>query len=321
MSSGTGLVETLWAGFATLNRRLDLLALPIAVNLVAWLGPRLTARPVVEGAGAAFASWFAAAAADPSLGLSAEQARQVSEELAAQMRLLASANLVTLVGWALPGMIALDEPLGQPVVELEGRALLGALVALLALGLASAAMFYQQVASAVRGESLRLLQLLGGVPRFVLRQAGWIAILLAAAAIAGVPFLLVIGLASILSPALGVAVLFVSWGLLLIAAWGLFFHTSAMFFDDVGPLRAVVGSVAVVARHRGPSLLFVAVVSLITTGWGLVWSGLEGVPASNLLRIAGHAYLSCGLVVATMIFYRDRTVAVVSTARAEQQAG
>jgi hypothetical protein len=320
VSTGSGLVETLWAGFATVNRRPDLLILPIAVNLVVWLGPRLHARPFVEAASAAFIGWFAMAAADPSLGIPAEQARQASEEFATQLGALGGANLVMLAGWALPGMAAVDEPLGQPTVALDGAVLLVAVAALLVAGLAIAAVFYQQLASAVRGERAPVRRLLGGVPRFTLRQTAWLAMLLAAILTTGSPLLLVVGLLSLLSPALGAAVLLVAWAALLIAAWWLFFHTSAMFLDDVGPVKALVASLSLVARHRGASLLFVAVVSLIGTGWALVWSGFEGVPASAVLRIAGQSYVSCGLVAATMIFYRDRAGAPAPVVRAGQPA-
>lgn len=320
MSAGSGLVETLWAGFATVNRRPDLLILPVAVSLVVWLGPRLTARPVVEAASAAILSWFAMAVADPSLGVAAEQARQASEELATQLGALASVNVVTLAGWALPGMTVVAEPLGQPTVDLDGGMLVVALVAVLVGGLALAALFYQQLASAVRGEALAVGRLLSGVPRFTLRQMAWIALLLVAALTTGSPLLVVIGLLSLLSPALGVAALLVAWAALLIVAWWLYFHTSAMFLDDLGPVKALVASLALVARHRGASLLFVAVVSLIGTGWALVWSGLEGIPAGGVLRIAGQAYVSCGLVAATMIFYRDRAGGPVTVARAGQPA-
>ena len=318
MSTGSGLVETLWAGFATVNRRPDILVLPAAVNGIVWLGPRLTARPVVEAAGTALAGWLAVMAADPSLGPSAEQARQASQDLPAQMEVFASLNLVGLAGWALPGMIAVKEELGQQVVDLAGGPLLLALGALPAVGLALGAIFYQQVAGAVRGEPARLGRLVVGLPRFFLRQAAWIAMLLAALLIAGSPLLVIVGLVSLLSPALGVGLLLIAWSLLLIAGWWLFFQTSAMFLDDVGPLQGLIRSVTVVARDRGPSLLFVAVVSLIALGWGLVWSGIEGIPAASVLRIAGHTYVSCGLVAATMIFYRDRAGVPAAVARAGQ---
>lgn len=272
----------------------------------------------MEAVGAAIGGWLATAAADPSLGVSADQARELSEGLPVLIGGLASANLLVLAGWALQGMTTVTQDLGQPVVDLAGAPLLSAIAALLLVGLALAAFFYQQVASAVRGESARFVQPLGGVPRFVLRQAAWTGMLALALFIGGMPLLVLVGLVSMISPTLGLGLLLVVWTLLLIAAWWLYFHTSAMFLDDVGPVKAMIGSIAIVARHRGASLLFVAVTSLIATGWTLVWSGVESIPAGSVLRIAGHTYVSCGLVAATMIFYRDRSAFPAPIAHAGQ---
>lgn len=319
MSTGSGLVETLWAGFATINRRPALLLIPLALDLLVWLGPRLSARPAVEAAGESLGRWLTTMAADPALGSSADQARQVAEELPQQLALLGGVNLVALVGWALPGVVAVDQDFGQLVLPLSGGALAGAVVALIAGGLVLAALYFQLVAQAVRGEPVQLGTAFLHLPRFVARLVLWLVLLNVAAFAIGIPALLVIGLVGLVSPMLGVGVVLMLWSLGLIAAWWLFFHTSAMFVSDLGPVRALFASVGVVARERGASLLFVAIVWLVSTGWALVWSGFEGVPGGGLIRIAGQSYLSGGLAAATMIFYRDRFAAQVPVTRSGQQ--
>src|SRR2546422_9788340 len=48
-----GLIDTLQAGFDTVNRNLWLLALPIAIDVFFWLGPQLTLGSLAEWLGQA----------------------------------------------------------------------------------------------------------------------------------------------------------------------------------------------------------------------------------------------------------------------------
>src|SRR6266508_3738532 len=65
-----GLIETIQAGFNTLNRNLWLLLLPLALDLALWLGPQLTPGGLGE-------TWLHQMAAPP--GSSEEMVRTVEE--------------------------------------------------------------------------------------------------------------------------------------------------------------------------------------------------------------------------------------------------
>ncbi len=62
----TGLIDTLQAGFNTVNRHLWLLLLPLIVDLSLWLGPQLTVGPAVS-------DWLSNPASDPAVGVILER--------------------------------------------------------------------------------------------------------------------------------------------------------------------------------------------------------------------------------------------------------
>jgi hypothetical protein len=319
VSTGSGLIETLWAGFSTIHRRPALMFIPVAVNLLLWLGPRITAQPVATAAGEAVARWMAAVANDPALASQAEQARLAGEELPQRISALGNANLVSLVGfggWTVPGLVVINQDLGQAVIALGGMPLVGAVLGLGLLGLFLGALFYQLAAQAVRGEPWQLEVALRGTPCFVGRMLGWLGMLVTTSIVVGLPVVIISSLLTLISPTLGLAIILLVWALGLVAGWWLFFHTSAMFVSDLGPLRALLASIEVVARYRAASLLFVLVVWLLSAGWAVVWASIEGWPVGTLLSILGQTYLGCGLVLATMIFYRDRRATLAPPVRA-----
>ncbi|MHB8993580.1 MAG: hypothetical protein ACYC66_18315, partial [Chloroflexota bacterium] len=65
-------------------------------------------------------------------------------------------------------------------------------------------------------------------------------------------------------------------------------------------------SIAVVKSNLGPTLGLVVLVWLIMLGMPIVWDAMAQNPAGVVAGILGNAYISTGLAVASMSFYRDR---------------
>jgi hypothetical protein len=99
--------------------------------------------------------------------------------------------------------------------------------------------------------------------------------------------------------------------LLLIAPWlwlgfYLFFAPGAMLVSEVHPGRAVWYSLNIVRTDPWKSLGLVICMSVIQVGLPMLWQQIMVWPWGVLIGIVGNAYVGTGLVVATMIFYRDR---------------
>ena len=118
-----GVIGSLTAGFEMLGRHLSLITLPVLIDLLLWLGPRISIAPLVEQ----FAAFLTSRSApDPAMVGQITQAAQLLEEFGERSNLLAllSAlpllNAPSLLAQHAPGM---SSPLGEPLVMLTNSVL------------------------------------------------------------------------------------------------------------------------------------------------------------------------------------------------------
>lgn len=308
-----GAIDTLGSAYRLVNRYPYLLALPLLLDLFYWLGPRLSVAPVAGRAVRAIEE----VASSPSLGAAGSQSAQSLEMLRVSVEEIGQhLNLFSLVSsvLAIPSLLAsqdLTVPawLGNQQLDVSTPAgLVGLTLALFVLGTLAGALYLGLAALAVRQEQATPLQLV----RRIAQAAGrvWSLVLLAvvAALLLLFPAAIVMTILSmIVSPALaGLIVL----GVAFVAYLYLYFTLSALFVSDVGPLRAVRNSITVVRRFTSPALGLFLTIYIISMGIPYVWSALGSSDGATLVGIVGNAYVSTGLTVATMVFYRDRMAAL-----------
>jgi hypothetical protein len=300
-----GVVETLSAGYAAINRQLWVLLIPIVVDLFLWLGPHVSYSPLLDPALARGTAWMEGSQPGGDLG----QLRQALMTLSADTNTLA---LLARGPLALPSVaLAVGGGAGALLFVYswtQGLALfLGSLLGGLVLG----GFFYAGIAQQVRGGGAAgPLAASRGVPGGVLRVLGLVGLLVGLGVLLGVPLLALVALAALVVPAAAAFVL--SLVLLGVALAGiyLFFAVDAIFVSGVGPLDAIRRSAAVVRRHPWPSLGLVLLTWLILTGmdqvWQLVATSLQA-PFGVALSVLGNAYIASGLLAASMIFYQERS--------------
>jgi hypothetical protein len=169
------------------------------------------------------------------------------------------------------------------------------------------------LAQEARDEELDLVYTLRLAGRSWLRLSVLLvtATLVLAALIVGMS--LVYGLLAAVSPTLaGLMFTAMALGLVWLSVYAgiiLFFTPRAMILDDVGVVRSVWSSLNVVHRNMLPVLFLVLLVSIIQTGLMYIWRLLAVSAVGTLAGILGNAYVSTGLVMGSLIFYRDRFVA------------
>jgi len=144
-----------------------------------------------------------------------------------------------------------------------------------------------------------------------------LAVLLILGLLAGATLLigvsLVYSILAVVSPQLA-ALLFsaMAIGLLWLSVYAgivFFFTPRAMILDNEGIVHSVWSSVNVVHRNVGPVIVFVLLVNVIQAGLMYIWRLLAVNTIGTLAGILGNAYVSTGLVMASLVFYRDRFVA------------
>lgn len=301
-----GLIDTIQAGFSTVNRNAWLLALPLAIDLVIWLGPQLTLGTVV-------AQWLAEAAAPPATNIlrSAEEGGREWLGLVGPTDALSRYNLVSFLAVPLLGVPSFraGAPGQGAAMPLDSAPIAaGALLSILATGLASAAMFYGMLGQAVRDGRAAPRYFLAGFGQIVVWFFGLFVLVLAVflGVIVPIGLLLILSSASapLVSSLLGPVVLGVAfWSVLY-----LFFTPDALFVSRVPPSLAIQYSIRVVRHNFWSTLGFIGLVLVISVGLAILWNEVATALHTPGVALAtlGHIYISSGLAAASMTYYKER---------------
>lgn len=303
-----GVIDTLQHGFSTVHRLPWVLGIPLAIDGLLWLGPRLS---VTQLSGRLVDQLAAMARSVPD-------AQSQLQGVEAQVALLRGAgesfNVLSLLafgGFAMHSAVPSAAGGRGGTLELQSGPL--ALIAALGLALVGALMaafWLGAIAQGVRGEPPSLARLVVAAPRYWLAIVGFFAIALGIVVGVSLPLGLVAALAQIFAPVLGTFLaLFLAVAFQLLAIWALlylFFFADAVVVSEVGPIRAAGYSVRVVAANFWSTLGFIIITWVIMSGLDVIWRALAQAPVGVALAILGNGYIESGLAAASMLFYRHR---------------
>ncbi|MGA2111968.1 MAG: hypothetical protein ABSG98_07435 [Anaerolineales bacterium] len=302
----TGALRSLWMGAETVSSHPALLLIPIAVDLLIWLGPHLSVQPIVNPI-LAFMSRNAS--------LSGLSPQDTAQSMAGLVDIGKHLNLVALLAFLPlfpPSLMASEPPLSSPMgspLSLQVSSIPFYVLVALALGLAGlflGSLYWVAVGHAVRQEK----EAVGNRLYAWLRVSVGVIVLGVAAAIVltalAVPAGLLIGIADAISPLAGQIALVVVGGLALWMLVFLVFTIHGMVLTGDLPPRAVGKSIEVVRWSYASALSWVLLTVLVLLLTNSIWT----LPAENswtrLVGVLGNAYTSSALVAGSLIFYRDR---------------
>ena len=299
----TGVVDTLSAGYAVVNRRPWIVLIPVSLDLFLWLGPRISVAPLVGQL-----------LSRPGLQLGFQDAGTLD---AARQVVLAAAddiNLLALLapGWvSVPSIMALAGGRGPfTFVSSWATALLLSLAALLG-GALLGCIYRSIIAQQVSAGTFSLSDVPRDALRGWLRAVGLALLLTGAGLLLGVPVVLAVAGATLIARELGSFGMALLMTVVLWIQFYLFFAPDAIFVSRVGPLRAIRGSIAVVRANFWAAIRIIVLITIILLGMGQVWLAVAArAPWGPALGILGNAYIASGLVAASMLFYRERVEAL-----------
>lgn len=295
-----GVIDTLSAGYITVNRHPWIVVIPVLVDLFLWLGPRLSLAPLVQEA--------AARIAVPA-ELPAEMAQSYQDYREGLLQAGGSFNMFSLLAAHFPGipslMVARDGAGSTTAVADPWVALLLFFLVPLA-GLWLAAVYYISVGQPVGGATAGMASLFGRVWRTWGRMVAFLLLAIGVGLLIGIPLMGVAAVAGAINTSLlGFLVAFVSVSALWIQFY-LFFVVDAMVISDAGPIQAVRNSVRVVRFNLRSTLGLVLLILVISWGMPIIWDLMAQNALGTAVGILGNAYIASGLAVASMTFYRDR---------------
>jgi hypothetical protein len=303
-----GVIASLAGGFETVNARLELILLPLLLDLFLWLGPRLSILPLVERFSQVLVS-------ELGRGATAEQ-QAVLAMFSQRMREYGQTfNLFSFLSTAplgLPSLFAARgsalAPQGQPPVWYVDSVPVYLVVwaAFVLAGLFLGALYFGGIAQQVRDRRLNFGLLLRQVWGDWARLTALAVVAVAFVLVMGTPLFLISVVLWLFSPLVGSLAWIVAFTLLL---WALFyggFSLHAMLLARRGLLGALWDSVRMVQFNlpHVASLFVLAV--LINVGLALVWNLPADTSWLMLLGVGGHALISTAVVAATFVFYQDR---------------
>jgi hypothetical protein len=309
-----GIIDSLSAGYRFLGRHIELLIIPILLDLLLWLGPQLSVAPLFVQASSLYREAIPVQGAPPEL---TQMTGQFADILATAGQ---GSNLFdALVSQSLMHVPSLLIYLGpQPgglVYEITNPFLAAGLY--LGLGIVGVLIGVIYVNLLARrlplGSGPKMLPL-GGMARMILRQWGlvllFVLLLFVILLIGAIPTFFAAGLLSLLYLPLGSVVAVLFGGAVLIILFYLYFVTAALVLDDLALPAAAVQSFRLVRDNFWPTLGFLVLTSVIAVGFALLFRQFSSLTSWGLLpAILANAFIGTGLAMALLVFYRTRVLA------------
>jgi hypothetical protein len=322
-----GIIASLASGFETVNARLELILLPLALDLFLWLGPHLSIRPVTDQivAGLPTPPGVDAATAD-NFEAMREALVALFTNFAGPERFNFFSTLSTMP-LGLPSLMAGRAPLllpgGAPLIWPVGGALDYVLLrlGLSLLGLFLGALYFGSIAQQIRDAQLRWRVLWREVWGDWARLTALAAVAILGLALLSIPlslFALVLAFVHPLAARFAVSTVML-W---LLIYFGFTLH--GLVVQRRGLLGAMWDSVRLAHVSLAQTLTLYTAVVCIYIGLDWVWN----LPADDawllLIGLVGHAVVATALVAATFVFYKDRYrwwMEIRQMALAQVQAG
>lgn len=301
------IIEALAAGFDAVIRTPQVMAVPVLLDLFLWLGPRLSAYPLLHGSVMLLSDL--STALDAASRASFEQMLTTLDELAQQFNLFVWLSPFPLGAPSLMAGTLPDKqpwPVGQ-VWQINNVLLYVGLFVLLNLaGLGLNALYWSQVARAALG------QLPGGrswpahAGRIWLGLLALTLLLIFLAIVFGAPLVMVMAVAAFISPWLVQLAALMGFSIMLWMVLYLAFTLHGIALREGSFFEAVQLSLTLMRFQFLPAAGLLLVGTLIYLGLGAVWALPDGDSWLRAAAIAGNAFIASGIVCATAVFYTDR---------------
>lgn len=326
-SAPPGIIDTLSAGFSSINRIAWVLLVPVLLDLFLWQGPRLSAEPVAQQ----FLKWYGEqlAVASPAAGEAIVPIlAQLGERLAsfnALYFLVLHAGSLALIfgGWNLSGPKLATIPsfmVGQAgpnpaSPQVSGGSDLMMLAFLLGLaGILLGTWYLGIIAQQVRGRDLDGGEMLARLAPNWINAASLLFGGMIFCSLAMLPILIVLSLLALISQSLWIGAVLLTGAAMQVGIMAafiyLFFTVDAIVVSGVGPIRAVRNSIAVVNNSFWAAVGLIVASYIILAGTQVIWALLIRQSLGPMPGILGNAYIVSGLTAASMVFYRDRLALV-----------
>jgi len=309
-NAAPGVIDTLSAGFTQVNRIPWIIGLPILMDVVLWLVPRVSAAPVFHQLAARLSDIYGNVAGSGLDSTTLDQARQTLgdfDQAAAGFNVL-SLLVVNLAG--VPSILptSLTGAIGFQIIS--GWVLLVVAVLAELVGTLIGCLYLGALAQQIRDGRFSPLTLVRRVWTYWLSVIGFVALAIGVCLAISIPVGLAIGLVQVVAPGAGTALWYAALaGAQIVAVLlmiYLFFLVDAIVVSEAGPVRAAINSARVVANNFWATVGFIVLVYVISLGMQVIWTAMSKSPIGTVVAIVGNAYVATGLTTASLLYYQSR---------------
>jgi hypothetical protein len=301
-----GVVGAIKSGLDIISNHLWVVLLPLALDALLWLGPRLSVKQVILQTYADYMDLFMEYGLPTASQI--EQLKSAQETLADALQKF---NLLSLLRTFPLGISSLMQakmpvatPLGSPsVIEVSSwLSLLGWLALFILLGWILGGLYFVRVSELVEKPATR--RPLRAIAQALLFCVGFSIL----ATILGVPLMLILAYLNQIDTFIMQLAFF---AIAMVASWlivPVFFAPHGIFLRGQNVLNSIASSLRM-ARFTLPSAsMFVLTIFILGQGLNYLWSVPEDDSWMLLVGVAGHAFITTSLLAASFIYYRDMNI-------------
>jgi hypothetical protein len=295
-----GIINSIRAGFDTIASHITVILLPLLLNLLMWLGPRLRMDALFGSIENDMVDIWR------SGGIPAEDIQRVLDWYDATIPAINLFWAVRTLPVGISNLLLANgtsaTPMGNPAIwQVSGLSLPGWIMLLTFVGWVGGALYFRSVAWIVLVEKEQVVHTFAAILQTFLLSVLFGIILF----MIGMPLLLVLFLLVQLNAFLAnLFMLFISLGSVWVIV-PLFFWSHGIFLDRQNVFASMLSSIQLTRFTLPTSSLFVLTVFLLAYGLNFLWR----IPAEDswltLFGIFGHSFVTTALLAGSFIYYRD----------------
>jgi hypothetical protein len=300
------LIKSLRAGFDAIANHVAVIIIPVLLDMLLWLGPHVQIKKLVLDLVETIttsSSWNSS-----QTGALLGENLEVVQQTAMRLNLMTSLRAYPVgVPSLMAGQLPIEMPGGSPIFFDAANfwVIIAVVLILYLFGLGIGSLYFALVAQAAVGSSVKWRQAFSDWPRAMLQVLSLTSALLIVLVVISVPTSCIISLIAWGGISLGQLAIFMFLGAVLWLGFPLIFTPHGIFANHSNVLVALRNSVRITRMTLPSTSLFFLAILVISEGLDILWR----VPAENswlmLVGVAGHAFITTGLLAATFVYYRD----------------
>lgn len=294
-----GVVGSLRAGFDAIASNLSVILMPLGLDLLLWLGPRLRVDRILTGV------FDEVPGIARLIGITSQEYNALFLEQMQQFNLFSALRTFPIGVFSLmSGTMPSQTPWGAPsAIQVDSEiTFLGWTALLTLLGWLCGGLFFHWVSVVVLDPSQHAENRIG---RSVLHTILLSVLYLMLVIVIGTPVLIVLYVVIVVSPLLAQGLLLILGVLSMWLIVPVFFTPHGIFMRRQDIFSSIYSSLRMARFTLPTSSLFVLSVLLIAYGLNFLWNIPSPGSWMALVGIAGHAFITTSLLAASFIYYRD----------------